>query len=261
MRLAVFLLLSWITVATAGSAPAYESAWRALEPGLEMVRFDTLTREQAPDGDLVVLRVDPQRWRVRVLGPGPETGNRSLDLRQWCRRFDLVAAINAGMYQADFRTHVGYCKLDGEVINPSTNDYLSVMACDPVRPHDPPFRLFDLDEITLREIGARYRTVVQNLRLIKRPRENRWQPQGDRWAEAALGEDSQGRALLIHCASPRSMFEFNRIVLELPIDLVAAQHLEGRGQARLWIEGVYDEGAAPILPNIIGIAPRRTGDE
>jgi Phosphodiester glycosidase len=243
--------------------------WRELEPGLELARFDSGARQASEAGDLIVLRVDPVEWKIHVLGSGPKPGGAGKTLPQWGETFNLVAAINAGMYQADRLTHVGYCKVDGTITNPSVNDYLSVMACDPLDESDPPFRIFDLDEISLREVGARYRTVVQNLRLIKRERENRWQPLGDRWAEAALGEDAQGRALLIYCTAAWSMHEFNEILLGLPLELVAAQHLEGRSQARIWLGesiGISGPGWAqrmspgPVLPNVIGVA-RKVIDE
>ena len=174
----------------------------------------------------------------------------------------MLATINAGMYQADHRTHVGFCQIEGRLANRSANDYLSAVACDPVDPADPPFRIFDLDEVPLAEVAKRYGTVVQNLRLIKRDGENRWQPSGDRWTEAALGDDDRGRVFMIYCATPWSMFELNEILLDLPLGLVAAQHLEGRSQARMWVAGEpFADGSAwrkrldqgPVLPNVLGI--------
>lgn len=268
-------LVKWlfVGVALAGSAhsPGHatdrpgDGIWRELEPGLELARFDSALKRTSEAGDLVVLRVDPVGWELKVLWSSPESEGPGKTLPEWAELFDLTAAINAGMYQADRATHVGYCKVEGTTINPSVNDYLSVMACDPVDDQAAPFRIFDLDEVTLREIGMKYRTVVQNLRLIKRVRENRWQPLGDRWAEAALGEDSRGRALLIYCGTAWSMNEFNEILLVLPLDLVAAQHLEGRSQARIWLGELaagFGPGWAkrtspgPVLPNVIGVIKR-----
>ena len=260
----------FVSLFLVGSCQAADEVWRELDFGLELARFDSHARKASPAGDLIVLRVDPAGWELKVLTPGPATEELGLDVEQWCEAFDLVAAINAGMYQADRLTHVGYCKVDGRTTNPSVNDYLSAFACDPLGDEDPPFRIFDLDEVSLREVGARYGTVVQNLRLIKRDRENRWQPLGDQWTEAALGEDGQGRALLIYCGTSWSMHDFNEILLALPLDLIAAQHLEGRSQARIWVgESVGNAGSGwtkimspgPVLPNVIGVAKMRDGEE
>ena len=258
----------WVTVLAllaAGSACAGD-VWRELEPGLDLARFDSRSQTSDPDGDLTVLRVDPDRLALRILTTGQATDAPGRNVARWCEDFDLIAAINAGMYQADHRTHVGYCKVDGELVNGFANDYLSVAAFGPVDPADPAFRIFDLDETPLDQVVDRYQTVVQNLRLIKRHRENRWQPAVDQWREAALAEDSEGRALLVFCRTAWSMQQFNEILLALPLSVVAAQHLEGRSPARFWLDhAAYDTGPeatapGPVLPNVLGVARRPARD-
>ena len=119
-----------------------------------------------------------------------------------------------------------------------------------------------------------YKNVLQNLRLIKRSRENRWKPQEKIWSEAALGEDSSGNVLLLFSPTPQSMHEFIEQLLALPIDLVAAQHLEGGQEAQLFLElGDYfleisgsfvstsvDQKDSEIgwpVPNVLGFRPRK----
>ncbi len=239
---------------------AVAGQWQELETGLEIAHFDSRTRAFAEDGDLTVLRVEPRIFSLKILRTGRDPEAPTLNVAQWCEEFDLVAAINAGMYQADHRTHVGFCKTAGKVVNGFANDYLSAAAFGPVDPADPPFRIFDLDETPMDEVLRRYQNVVQNLRLVKRSSENRWQPASDQWREAALAEDSLGRALLISCRTAWSMHEFNEILLALPLKVVAAQHLEGRSQARFWVaHPQYEAGPealapGPDLPNIIGVA-------
>jgi len=107
--------------------------------------------------------------------------------------------------------------------------------------------------------------------LIKRPGENRWSQQDRSWSEAALGEDDQGRVLFIFCGSPYSMYDFNKLLLSLPIGVVSAQHLEGGPQAQLYLKhgetvvnmsGNYESGIVEgddftwPIPNVIGIVPR-----
>ena len=224
-----------------------------------------------PAAQVQVLRVDPRRWELTLHGL-PRGESVGYTAREWSRREGLVAAINAGMYQADYRTHSGYMRADGTVFSRGTNGYLSAAAFDPVDPEDPPFRIFDLDDEPLAAVLRRYRRVVQNLRLVKRPGENRWSAQERRWSEAALGEDREGRALLIFCGTPLPLDRLIEALLSLPLGLVAAQHLEGGAQAQLFVaaggqavelsggyEGVFpapdpDRPARPI-PNVIGVGP------
>jgi len=255
-------------------AGATQSPWVALGGGLELGRFP-LAGLGSPPAQVQILRIDPRRWELTLHGlPSGESGGYTA--REWSRREGLVAAINAGMYQADYRTHSGYMRADGTVFSRGTNGYLSAAAFDPVNPKDPPFRLFDLDVDPLAEVLPRYRRVVQNLRLIKRPGENRWSSQERRWSEAALGEDREGRVLLIFCGTPLLLDRLIEALLSLPLGLVAAQHLEGGTQAQLFVaaggqtielvggyEGIFSvpdpQRPAWPIPNVIGIRPLRDG--
>ena len=252
-------------------AGAIETPWIALGGGLELGRF-TLLGQGSPGPVVHVLRIDPRRWELTLHGlPSGESGGYTA--REWSRREGLVAAINAGMYHADYRTHSGYMRADGTVLSRGANGYLSAAAFDPVDPQDPPFRIFDLDDDPLAAVLPRYRRVVQNLRLVKRPGENRWSPQDRRWSEAALGEDREGRALLIFCGAPLPLDKLIEALLSLPLGLVAAQHLEGGAQAQFFVaaggqtvelvggyEGIFlapdpNRPAWPI-PNVIGVRSR-----
>jgi hypothetical protein len=232
--------------------------WLQLAPGLELARFDMRSATEAAYGDLTVLRVDPRRWRLDVLTADADGEDRARTVRQWCKDLDLTAAINAGMYQADGRTHVGFCQVDGQVLNGAVNDYLSALVCDPHDPADPPFGIRDLDTVPLDSLRVRYRTVLQNLRLIKGGRENRWSPTRERWREAALAEDASGRALLLFCSRPMTMHDFNEALLALPLDITAAQHLEGSEAAGLWVAGSGGSGATVggAVPNVLAVQAR-----
>lgn len=254
-------MLALVLAACTGAAD--QASWTELEPGLQLAVFDSRTLASATDGDLTILRIDTGRWSLALLTAGMAGDDAARTLQQWCDEFGLTAAINAGMYQADYKTHVGFCQVDGKVLNRAANDYLSALAIDPVDEDDPRVRLFDLDETDLADVAARYRTVVQNLRLIKHPRENRWQPASDRWNEAALAVDGSGRILLVQCTTPLSMHDFNAALLGLPLDVISAQHLEGNLPARLWIahpaaRGLKTQQGPPgrPLPFVLGVRPR-----
>jgi hypothetical protein len=262
-----------LTLAAANAAPAADEpgagSWD-LAPGLVLLRFDAETGLADAQGDVHVLRVDPDRWRLSVLAASRHADGRRRTLAEWGEDFALHAAVNAGMYQEDGATHVGFCQVDGEVLNRAANNYLSAFVCDPVARADsgavadPPFAIVDLDEIPLHELRTRYRTVVQNLRLIKYPRLNRWSPTRDRWREVALAQDEEGQALFILCTRNLSMHRFNEMLLSLPLDIVAAQHLEGSAAAGLWTLSLPDDYvhapmAGSAVPNVLAVTARDKG--
>lgn len=213
------------------------SPWRPLAAGMDLGQFPADASGKTADSQITILRMDPKLWDLDVLGAHQSAESGGLTAREWSRKHKLVAAINAGMFARDHRTHVGYLQVRDQVNNRQANDYQSVAAFHPRRPDLPPFRLFDLDApgASLEGILRDYSSAVQNLRLIKRPRDNRWSEQAKKWSEAALGEDSDGRILFIFCRAALSMRALNQRLLSLDVGLACAQHLEGGPPAQLFL--------------------------
>jgi hypothetical protein len=262
--------------------PATESpeAWTVVAPGMEFRTFAVTERESVDDSQITILRIDPELWELVLIGKSWAGVSDNRTAKDWCEEYGLTSAINAGMFDVDGTTHVGHLSSKGHTNSRPVNKYMSVAAFDPKREEFPEFRLFDLDvpDVTMDTIRRDFSSVVQNLRFIKKPCENRWSQQKEKWSEAALGEDSSGRVLFIFTRSPFSMHDLNLSLLSLGIGLVAAQHLEGGPEAQLYLQagsvtqelmGSYetsfqenDENAElwPI-PNIIGVRPRLYGDD
>ena len=269
MRAAV--LLGLVSVMSAGAA-----GWQTLAPGMEITEFVAGKASIIGDSRITVVRIDPELWELEFMGvslTGESTGHTA---REWCQSHKLAAAINAGMFGADGKTHVGFLRSDRHVSCRSVNDYQSVAAFGPRHGRDiPPFRIFDLDApgITMKRILKDYAGAVQNMRLLKRPGRNVWSQQPKQWSEAGLGEDDAGRILFIFCRSPFSMRDLNQALLASGIGLVAAQHLEGGPEVQLYLHvgkverelfGSYEtffwendgnDRAWPI-PNVLGVRPR-----
>jgi exopolysaccharide biosynthesis protein len=234
-RWLLFLMFAGILLVGAAHLPAQSSdGYQQIEPGLAVGEFTAPQKSIVGDSKIWVIQIDPARFQFKLLS-ARELNVPNMTAREWCRKYQLIAAINAGMFQGDGKTNVGYMKnfhfLNNRHIHPT---YHSVAAFYPHGPADPPFRIFDIDEYDMSRIIQNYGIVIQNLRLIKRPGRNRWGQQRKKWSEAALGEDKQGNVLFIFSRSPYSMHDFNRILLQLPIDLVCAQHLEGGPEASLY---------------------------
>lgn len=266
------LLLAAIT-ARPDPAAGDEAAvpWLTLAAGLELTAF------KVGQASVLVLRSDPERWETVALAV-TANGGEPRSARAWGEQHGLVAVINAGMYDIDRRTHMGYFRIDEHVNSGAwtTRRYQQAACFEPREPGLPRFVLMDLDRHEPADFADRYRIVVQNLRLIRKPRENRWFDVTRPWSEACLGEDGQGRQLWIYCRQPHVMRDFNEILLALPIDLVAAQHLEGGVQAQLWVAltdllgsgGVSAlpaewptgqlTGAGWPVPNVLGLRARST---
>ena len=270
MRIIAFCLCLLIT--SSGTA---SDKWQPLAPGMELGLFKTSQPNKLGDSKITVLRIDPNLWELEFVGLTRNGGIGKRTAKQWSKVHQLAASINAGMFGTDGKTHVGYLRYRDHLNNDNVNKYQSVAAFDPRRDGLPRFRIFDLDSpgVTLKTIQRDYASTIQNLRLIKRPKQNRWSQQEKMWSEAALGEDESGRILFIFCRSPFKMHDFNQELLNLSINIVCAQHLEGGPEAQLYVDvgdveielfGSYETAFRENgnnntpwpVPNVIGVRPR-----
>jgi len=252
------------------------SGWKTVEPGMELRFFEARKEGAQNNSRIAVLRIDPALWDLEVWGTsrtGESTGHTA---RDWCQSHNLTAAINAGMFVTDQKTHLGYLRYREHVNNNHQNSYQSVAAFDPRDSAGTSrFRIFDLDapRVTFQGILKDYASAVQNLRLVKRPGRNQWGQQERKWSEAALGEDRDGRILFIFSRAALSMHDLNQELLASDIGLVAAQHLEGGPEAQLYLHagetklemfGSYEtsfeeddnNAVAWPVPNVLGVRPR-----
>jgi Phosphodiester glycosidase len=242
--------------------------WKVIVPGVEYGEFAVSKNEIRK---LMIVRIDLTTHEMGLYCCG-EKGHGKITADAWAQRYDLNVVINAGMFDTDHVTHVGYMKNHLTIGQSKIRaDYFSLVAFAPVNDKDAAFKIFDTDVTDIeKEVIPAYHGVVQNLRLIKKPGENRWQQQAKAWSEAAIGEDQQGRALLIFCPVGMTMHDFNELMLKLPIGLVAAQHLEGGPEASLYLKcgdleikgiGSYETGFFEDdsnasfwpLPNVLGV--------
>jgi len=249
--------------------------WQTLAPGMEL-RYVTPHGASGSNSAITILRIDPKQWELALLGTSQTGELAGHTAREWCMKGKFTAAINAGMFNTDGKSHIGYMR-NGEYVNSSKrNSYQSVAAFNPHDGGTAAFRIFDLDApgVSFEGILKDYGAVVQNLRLIKRAGVNAWPSQDKKWSEAALAEDDRGRILFIFLREPFSMHDLNQELLGAGIGIVAAQHLEGGPEAQLYFRaggvekemfGSYGvslqmngENTIPWpIPNVLVVRPRQ----
>jgi Phosphodiester glycosidase len=249
--------------------------WQTLAPGMEL-KYVTPHGASGSNSAITILRMDPKQWELALLGTsqtGESTGHTA---HEWCLKGKFTAAINAGMFGTDGKSHIGYMR-SGEHVNSSKrNSYQSVAAFNPQSASAAAFRIFDLDApgVSFESILKDYGAVVQNLRLIKRAGVNAWPSQEKKWSEAALAEDDGGRILFIFFREPYNMHDLNQELLGAGLGIVAAQHLEGGPEAQLYFRAggvekemfgsygaslqVNGENTIPWpIPNVLAVRPRQ----
>jgi hypothetical protein len=270
VSVSVIMLLAFGALMASG-APE----WQTLAPGMEL-KYVTPHGASGSNSAITILRMDPKQWELALLGTSQTGEAAGHTAREWCLKGKFTAAINAGMFSTDGKSHIGYMR-NGEHVNSSKrNSYQSVAAFNPHDTGMAAFRIFDLDApgASFESILKDYSAVVQNLRLIKRAGVNAWPSQDKKWSEAALAEDDGGRILFIFLREPFNMHDLNQELLGAGIGIVAAQHLEGGPEAQLYFRAgavekemfgsygvsfqVNGENTIPWpIPNVLAVRPRQ----
>jgi hypothetical protein len=234
MRSLVVLLI-WVQAGLAGSLPQLEEGWTQLDEGLVLREFDSPQKSAHGDSKITVLKIDPRLHAFRLLSAA-ELNQPKQTAREWSRKFGLLAAVNAGMYQDDGKTAVGYMVNFGYVNNRRLRPGMkAVLAFNPAAPDVPEIQIIDRKCQKLEELRPKYRTLIQGIRMIGCRRTNVWSRQDALWSMVAIGMSQDGQALFIFTQSPYSPHEFINILLALPLALESAMYLEGGSEASLYV--------------------------
>jgi hypothetical protein len=274
LRLLPFCLLALAGVGRA--APPDAGTWQKLADGMEYGAFTLDEHPRWSDGLLHVVRLDPDKVELKAL-LASENGNVNRTAGDWAAHGGVLATVNAGMYQPDQKTNVGYLRDGAHLNNPSWKEsYKSMLVFGPQAPGHPPWTMVDVEADADRKAADDYRFAVQNLRLIRAESgrgHNVWSQNPRAWSEAAIAQDAHGRLLFLFSRSPLTMFDYNDRVLALPLGIVRAMHVEGGPEASLSIRApglkldlcgsfetgfVGDDANAKqwAIPNVIGALPR-----
>ncbi len=246
--------------------------WQRLSVGLELGVFRSPQPSEIGDSKIRILRIDPQRYKLRLLNASAFKNGRALTARDWCRRYGLTAAINASMYQVDYKASVSLMRTRGHVNNPRLSRDMTILAFDRLDTEIPPVKIIDRQCDDFKIWRRKYGTLVQSIRMISCTGENVWRQQTGKWSTAAIAMDHQDRVLFIHCGSPFSTHDLIDILTALPLGISRAMYTEGGPQAQLYIKSAPHEyefaGAYQLdirqnskalfsspIPNVVGIVP------
>lgn len=250
-----------------------DSAWQKLAQGLELGIFSAPLASEVGDSKIRVLRIDPQRYQLKLLSASAFENGRPLSAKQWSRRNGLVAAINASMYQEDYKSSVSLMRTKAHVNNPRLSKDMTILAFDRKNAAVPLVKIIDRECEDFKIWQKKYSTMIQSIRMISCAGENVWTKQPQKWSTAAIGVDDRDRVLFIHVGSPYSTHDVIDILKKLPLKIARAMYTEGGPQAQLYIntgdfeyefvgnyeieiQGDVEKLISRPVPNIVGISLR-----
>jgi hypothetical protein len=247
------------------------SGWQELAQGLELGIFSAPLPSQIGDSKIRVLRIDPLRYQLRLLSASAFENGRPLSAKQWSRQNGLVAAINASMYQEDYKSSVSLMRSRAHINNPRLSKDMTILAFDRKTADVPRVKMIDRQCDDFKVWQKKYNTLIQSIRMISCTRENVWTSQPQKWSTAAIGVDDRDRVLFIHVGSPYSTHDLIDILKKLPLNISSAMYAEGGPQAQLYIntgdhehefvgnyeidiQGNMKKLISRPVPNVVGIS-------
>jgi uncharacterized protein YigE (DUF2233 family) len=257
MRVALGLIV--LCAACGARAKGVEPCGTRVEaaPGL------TVETVRAAGACLTLVRLEPARYAPRLLTARAHGGSRTPG--EWAHDFGLVGLINASMYAPDERS-IGML-VAGEAVNRERdNGQLGAfLAFDPVDAAAPPLVLAgrDCPGFDLGDLRRRYRSIVQNYRMLDCNGQPIAWKDAKPHVSAAVGVDAAGRAVLIHSRTAVQMSPLAAALAAPELGLRSVMYVEGGPEAVLYLRAgqtAIDEGflggGALRIPNVLGFAPR-----
>ena len=247
-------------------------SWQKLEAGLEFGEFLSPQRSETGDSLIRVLRIDPEFFELRLMNASAAESHNRLTAKEWCLRYDLVAAINSSMYQTDYRTSVSLMRSKSHVNNSHITRDKAILAFDRQNPNVPRVKIIDRQCENFDDWEGRYGSFVQSIRMISCKGRNVWRQQPDKkWSTAVIAIDQEDKILFIHVRSIYSVHDLIDNLQQLPLNISRAMYVEGGREAQLYIHSgqferelvgshgnstfALNNGSRPI-PNVVGITRR-----
>jgi len=270
LRLAVTLPMLALLVGCARTPPPVEG-WKTLEVGLELGSFRPPGPAVNGDDYLHVLRIDTRHFDLRLLNASALDGE-TRTARQWSREQGLVAALNASMYQEDYRTSVSMMRTGDHTNNAHLSRDRAILAFDRTDSEFPAVKIVDLECDDFDEWRPRYASFVQSIRMLSCTAENVWEQQPRKSSTAAVGLDGAGRVLFVHARLPFTTHDLIDVLIGLPLDLRGLMYTEGGHEAQLYVDApeheyefvgsfgeADDNRRAWPVPNVLGIVRKAPG--
>ncbi|MEM7105944.1 MAG: phosphodiester glycosidase family protein [Bacteroidota bacterium] len=244
--------------------------WEKIDKGLEYVEADAPLLASVGDSKISILKIDPEVYKFELLSAKIK-GRENKTVEEWADDFGLIAVINAGMFQTDYKTNVGFMK-NYDFINNShmQKDYNLMAAFNRKSDNVAPFQLIDLECQPWEEWKNKYNSYTQSIRMIDCNQENKWSKQERFWSMITIGTDQAGNVLFVFTRTPYRVHDFTNMILQLPLNIDRLMYLEGGPEASLFVKykgkevkkmGSYESGFNQAddnyhfwsLPNVIGV--------
>lgn len=268
------IALGLLGVPGEGSAATSEVPWERLTTGMQVALWSPIDAcPQVPT--LLMLHIDPERFRFSVYQFRDEGLRAPLSIHEWQQRTDAYVLFNAGLFREDY-SYLGVLLKEGRSLGGKKHhSWQGLFAAEPTDGTLRKARVLDLAFDGFAEEAPLYREAAQSLMLFDRTGKLRVRDSGKRAFQTVVAEDGEGAILVIKTVDIVSLHHLaDCLHRQLPSiqqamamdggassDIIASPDLlhatqESTTQATWRSLLAGNIGVHIPLPTVIGISPR-----
>ncbi len=247
--------------------------WKEIERGLYFAEFDAPLKSVVGDSKLSILKIDPNYYSFELMA-ATEYDSLRRTVEQWSLDFNLVAVVNAGMFNlSDHYTGSGYFCNYAHVNNGRIRENFRAMALfNPKSKKFPAVNIVDMETENWEFLRENYNSAFQDIRMIDcNQKQVLWKPRRPISSSmCVLGTDKKGNVLFVFTRSPYTANTMSKFLLSLPLNIFSVMYLDGGPESSLyvnagdtiiekvgsWVSPGYandDNNYFWELPNVIGV--------
>ena len=208
--------------------------WKELAPGLEFGMLHGEPYCRRGSAAIAVLRMDPERVKLRVHHYTQNRDKRLLDVVEWQRHTRAVAVFNAGQFYPDFR-YMGLLASGGRWLSKRPHPgYQALLVADPLRDEErSSARVLDLSGESNDPDSVPWREVAQSFMLFDSTGTLRVRRSERIANRTAVGEDRIGRLLIMVSEGSYTLADFAHVLQKSRLHLTHAMSMDGGREAEL----------------------------
>ena len=218
--------------------PPKKIIWTEIEQGLYFSEFNAPYKSKVNDSKLSILKINPKFYSLELLTATEHDSLRRTP-EQWSQDFNLVAVVNAGMFNlSDHITCSGYLKNYNHINSSKIRENFRAMAMfNPKSTNFPELTIVDMEKENWAFYMENYNSMFQCIRMIDCNQELvLWKPRRPISSSmAVLATDKQGNILFIFSRSPYTANQMSNMLLSLPLKIYSAMYLDGGPEACIYV--------------------------
>ena len=252
--------------------------WTRLREGLAITLWDPAVQCRQMVPPLVLVDIDPERYRFAVFHYRDEHLEVPLSLDEWQSRTRATMVFNAGLFRPDY-SYMGLLRKDGRTLSRKEHpQWKGLFVAEPVLQPAPKARIVDLAVESAGSGHASYREAAQALMLFDQSGKLRVRRSENRAQQTAVGEARDGHVMIIKTTGDVTLWDLAQCLAEKRPELLHAMAMDGgsssdlrlstsmsvgRGETEAratWHPFVNGTAGVHIpLPTVIGVFPREPG--